>query len=49
MFKYTYKYIIPDLVKQSNIFTIAIDSVEADDIIAGITLHLKKSILNKKL
>lgn len=43
MFKYTYKYIIPDLVKQSNIFTIAIDSVEADDIIAGITLHLKKT------
>jgi 5'-3' exonuclease len=47
VFRYTYKNIIPNLVKQNNIFKIMIPKMEGDDVIALCSKFIKKKYPNK--
>jgi 5'-3' exonuclease len=49
IFKYTYNNIIPNLINNKNIFSIYLDNVEADDIIACICMYLKEIDFKQKI
>lgn len=44
-FQYTYDHIIPNIVKNNNMYSLQVPNLEADDIIACITLHVKHNII----
>jgi 5'-3' exonuclease len=48
-FKYTYNKIIPDILKNKNMFKLRINKLEADDLIATICKHLENTNINTYL
>ena len=48
-FEYTYNSMIPKFTKMDNIHSIVVPKMEADDIIASITMYLNKTNINQEI
>lgn len=49
IFKYTYKNIIPKIIKENNIYNLMVRTMEGDDIIAICSKYIKKKYPNKNV
>lgn len=49
VFKYTYKNIIPKIIKENNIYNLMVETMEGDDVIAICSKYIKKKYPNKNV